>query len=133
LLQTPGSLYGLPVKKHAIKSIELRKSGPFWAVYVDNDMLAVTLYKKGGEAATALLEKLTSRRQSSSEPKAKEGSVRLQPFNRTRLGCDRIGRNLLEPDRPVAGCLSRLCPTEHHPDGQSAEQDYKDSQGASPK
>ena len=42
-----------------IKSIELRKYGPSWSVHVNDTLLAVTLYKKGGESVKELLEKLT--------------------------------------------------------------------------
>lgn len=47
------------MKTRTVKSIELRKYGPFWGVYVNKDLLAVTLYKKGGESVKELLENLT--------------------------------------------------------------------------
>ena len=42
----------------AIKSVEIEKSGRFWAVNVDGQMLAIVLYKRGALAVQDMVRRL---------------------------------------------------------------------------
>jgi hypothetical protein len=47
-------------KTSSTVQINIKKHSRFWAVYVNSDLLAVVVYKKGAHAVKDLIEKLSS-------------------------------------------------------------------------
>jgi hypothetical protein len=48
------------VKRTFSGQVTIKKYRRFWAVYVDSDLLALVVYKRGANAVKDLLEKLNS-------------------------------------------------------------------------
>jgi hypothetical protein len=46
------------MQKPVIKDVAIKKEGRFWSVKADNKLLAVVLYRKGGEAVQDLVQRL---------------------------------------------------------------------------
>lgn len=50
----------LMANKTSQRKISIRKHGRVWAVYLDSELLALVVYKKGANAVKDLIEKLAS-------------------------------------------------------------------------